>query len=80
MSKRFRRRFYIIFAHLAQSVERKTFNLVAVGSTPTVGIDPQHVQLLHPLLFHFLISPGGQDTPLSPERLGFESRMRNQAL
>ena len=35
--KRFRRRFYIIFAHLAQSVERKTFNLVAVGSTPTVG-------------------------------------------
>ena len=26
--------------HLAQSVERKTFNLVAVGSTPTVGIAP----------------------------------------
>ena len=35
--KRLRRRFYIIFAHLAQSAERKTFNLVAVGSTPTVG-------------------------------------------
>jgi hypothetical protein len=26
------------FAHLAQLVERKTFNLVAVGSSPTVGI------------------------------------------
>ena len=24
-------------AYLAQSVERKTFNLVVVGSTPTVG-------------------------------------------
>ena len=24
-------------AHLAQSAERKTFNLVVVGSTPTVG-------------------------------------------
>ena len=28
---------HTFFAHLAQSVERKTFNLVAVGSTPTVG-------------------------------------------
>jgi hypothetical protein len=26
------------YAHLAQLVERKTFNLVAVGSNPTVGI------------------------------------------
>ena len=26
------------FAELAQSVERKTFNLVAVGSSPTFGI------------------------------------------
>ena len=26
-----------MIAYLAQSVERKTFNLVAVGSTPTVG-------------------------------------------
>ena len=25
------------FAHLAQLVERKTFNLVVVGSSPTVG-------------------------------------------
>ena len=75
--KRFRRRFYIIFAHLAQSVERKTFNLVVVGSTPTVGTSTCSTTSL---LFHFLISPGGQDTPLSPERLGFESRMRNQAL
>ena len=43
---------HYFFAHLAQSAERKTFNLVAVGSTPTVGIDPQHVQLLH----YFFIS------------------------
>ena len=27
-----------IHAHLAQLVERKTFNLVVVGSSPTVGI------------------------------------------
>ena len=26
------------FAYLAQLVERKTFNLVVVGSSPTVGI------------------------------------------
>ena len=28
-------------AHLAQLVERKTFNLVVVGSSPTAGIDPK---------------------------------------
>ena len=27
-----------LFARLAQSVERKTLNLVVVGSSPTVGI------------------------------------------
>ena len=29
--------FFIIIARLAQLVERKTFNLVVVGSSPTVG-------------------------------------------
>ena len=69
--KRFRRRFYIIFAHLAQSVERKTFNLVAVGSTPTVGIDLNYfihyffisslVQVVRILRFH------RRDSGSSPE-------------
>ena len=27
-------------SRLAQSVERKTFNLVVVGSSPTVGVHP----------------------------------------
>ena len=30
----------ISFAELAQSVERKTFNLVVVGSIPTFGTRP----------------------------------------
>ena len=28
---------YLTYARLAQLVERKTFNLVVVGSSPTVG-------------------------------------------
>ena len=52
-------------ACLAQSVERKTFNLVAEGSSLSASI---------------LISLGGQDTRFSPERREFESRMRNGGL
>jgi hypothetical protein len=50
-------------AYLAQTVERKTFNLVAEGSTPSVGM--------------LLVSLGGYDTWFSPKRRGFESRTRN---
>ena len=35
--RRFDSRFLIKLARLAQSVERKTLNLVVVGSSPTVG-------------------------------------------
>ena len=57
-------------AILAQSVERKPFKLVAVGSIPTDG------KVL--IKFNiFLVSLGGYDTWFSPRRRGFESRTRN---
>ena len=48
-------------SRLAQMVERKTLNLVVVGSIPTAGV---------------LVSLVGQDTRLSPVRPGFKSRTR----
>ena len=51
-------------SRLAQMVERKTLNLVVVGSIPTAG--------------GFLVSLVGQDTRLSPVRPGFKSRTRKR--
>ena len=53
-----------ITSRLAQMVERKTLNLVVVGSIPTAG-------------GFLLVSLVGQDTRLSPVRPGFKSRTRN---
>ena len=55
---------FTINSRLAQMVERKTLNLVVVGSIPTAGAC-------------FLVSLVGQDTRLSPVRPGFKSRTRN---
>ena len=53
-------------ALVAQMVERKTLNLVVVGSSPTVGT--------------FSYSLVGQDNRFSPCRPGFESRYEKQII
>ena len=40
-----------VTARLAQSVERKTLNLVVVGSSPTLGDIPFHTWLAHGVPF-----------------------------
>ena len=43
-------------ARLAQSVERKTLNLVVVGSSPTVGIDPLIFSFLNAMLIQGIVT------------------------
>ena len=59
-----------VTARLAQMVERKTLNLVVAGSSPAVGGCGENL----------LVSLVGQDSRLSPDRHGFNSRTRNSCI
>ena len=44
-------------SRLAQLVERKTLNLVVVGSSPTVGVHFNFCKIISPIFFNSMIGP-----------------------
>ena len=47
----------VAVSRLAQLVERKTLNLVVVGSSPTVGVHFNFCKIISPIFFNSMIGP-----------------------